>query len=381
MSQEIPLALAVDRYSKLKLRPTVAVVTTEERTEFFRSDIRTSLSLKIHPEISPLLFSLDGLKTVEEWMEYEELKESNLTSILELFSLLKRECILIEVDRIYPESYLRHKRVYAFLENYASSTSQVIQAFDRLSSSRVLIIGLGAVGTWVAQSLMMSGVRNFTLVDPDLVELSNLHRQIGFGYRDVGCPKVDAFRDYLWTKDQALDIEIIKDVLDEGFFDRHPVAVDLIINCADHPTVDETSRIVGDYAMTHGIAHCVGGGYNLHQTLVGQIIIPGETACVECFRLELEELNVIDTSNITRLDNPKRKIGSFPPLSALSASITSNEAFKFLSGIGHYCMANNRTEFTLREMNFMTIPFKRRQDCIYCGTEGKYYQLPGDTNP
>ena len=83
MSQEIPLALAVDRYSKLKLRPTVAVVTTEEHTEFFRSDIRTSLSLKIHPEISPLLFSLDGLKTVEEWMEHEGLKESNLASILE----------------------------------------------------------------------------------------------------------------------------------------------------------------------------------------------------------------------------------------------------------------------------------------------------------
>lgn len=117
MSQETPLALAVDRYSKLKLRPTVAVVTTEERTEFFRSDIRTALSLKIHPEISPLLFSLDGLKTVEEWMEHEGLKESNLAPILELFSLLKREHILIEVDCTYPESYLRHKRVYAFLEN------------------------------------------------------------------------------------------------------------------------------------------------------------------------------------------------------------------------------------------------------------------------
>lgn len=85
---------------------------------------------------------------------------------------------------------------------------------------------------------------------------------------------------------------------------RHPFKPTLIINSADYPTVDETSRIVGAYAMEHGIAHCIGGGYNLHQTLIGQIIIPGKTACVECFRLELEDINVIDTSNIKRLDNP-----------------------------------------------------------------------------
>lgn len=381
MSQETLRVQAVDLCSKLKLRPTIAVVTMEDRTEFFRSDIRTSLSLRIQPEISKLLFSLDGTKTVEEWMQLEGLDQAKLPSLLALLSLLKQEHILIEVDCPYPEDYIQHKRVYAFLENYASSTSQVRQSFERLASSRVMVIGLGAVGTWVAQSLMMSGVRNFILVDPDRVELSNLHRQVGFSLVDVGRPKVEAFRDYLWTKDSTLTIELLEDVLDAEFFERHPVEVELIINCADHPTVDETSRIVGEYAMAHGIPHCVGGGYNLHQTLIGQIIIPGRTACVECFRLELEELNVIDTQNITRLDNPKRKIGSFPPLSALSASITSNEAIKYLSGMEHYCMANNRTEFTLRDMNFTTIPFKRRKDCIYCGTEGRYYQLQGDTHP
>lgn len=380
MSPEIPRALAVGRFSKLKLRPTIAVVIGEKRTEFFRSDIRTSLTLKIQPEISKLLFSLDGTKTVDDWMRSEELADSMLSSVLSLLSLLKEEHILIEVDCPYPRPYLDHKRVYAFLENYSTSTSEVLSRFERLSNARVLVIGLGAVGTWVAQSLMMSGVRHFMLVDPDRVELSNLHRQVGFRNTDVGRLKVEAFRDYLWTKDSTLDIDLVTDILDDRFFDRHPVDVDLIINCADHPTVDETSRIVGEYAMAHGIAHCIGGGYNLHQTLIGQIIIPGQTACVECFRLELEDLNVIDTSNITRLDNPKRKIGSFPPLSALSASITSNEAIKYLTGIGHYCMANNRTEFTLREMNFTTIPFKRRKDCKYCGTEGRYYQLPRDTN-
>lgn len=129
--------------------------------------------------------------------------------------------------------------------------------------------------------------------------------------------------------------------------------------------------------MAHGIAHCIGGGYNLHQTLVGQIVVPGQTACVECFRLGLEEINVVDTANIRKLDNSHRKVGSLPPLSTLSAAITSNEAIKYIAGLECFTMANSRTEFSLRDMNFSTIKFGRRPECKYCGCDGKYYRLQG----
>lgn len=375
MSNETPIVPSVGLTSCLKLRPSVAVVTQENYTEFFLSDIRKAVSLSLNPKISNLLFSLDGKLPVSEWITLHKLESSSVEDILNLLRYLNEQHVLLNVDLPYPSDQNNHKRLFAFLENYSKSTSEVLERYNRISSSSVMIIGLGAVGTWVAQSLVMSGVRKLILVDPDLVEVSNLHRQVGFVTADIGRFKVEAFRDYLLTKSDDLQIQIIQDTLDDDFFVRHPFKPTLIINSADYPTVDETSRIVGAYAMEHGIAHCIGGGYNLHQTLIGQIIIPGKTACVECFRLELEDINVIDTSNIKRLDNPNRKIGSFPPLSALSASITSNEAVKYLAGLECLSMANCRTEFSLREMDFSTIIFKRRPECKYCGKHGIYYRL------
>ncbi len=256
---------------------------------------------------------------------------------------------------------------------------QVEEHFQKLQKSRVLIIGLGSVGTWVAQSLLMSGVHNFLFVDSDRVELSNLHRQCGLTEANIGQLKTETFTKHLKEMDAEVEVESIVDWLDEGFFERNEVGhIDLIINCADKPTVDETSHIVGKYAMPRGIPHIVGGGYNLHQSLIGQVVIPGKTACLECFRLNLDDLNEIDTTNIKKLENKNRRVGSFPPLSALSSSITANEAFKVLAGLDNLTMAGRRTEFLLRELNFANMEMPRRHECKWCGYEGEYYQLQRD---
>lgn len=379
MLQETQSAYRASLCSVYRLRSTVAVVSHDDRTEFFLSDIRKIITLKIQKGIVDLLFTFDGKVSLQEWIYKNSLGNANLADIIELISFLVREHILIEISGEYPSDYRRRKRLYAFLENYSLTTLEVVQRVEKLQTSKVMIIGLGAVGTWVAQCLAMSGVRNFVFVDPDKVEISNLHRQFGFDTDNVGEYKVDAFTRNLTQRIGNLSIEVIVDQLDEDFFTRHSnIELDFIVNSADHPSVDVTSKIVSDYAMPKGIAHAIGGGYNLHQTLIGQIVIPGKTACVECFRLELEEINVIDTTNITRLDNPTRKVGSFPPLSALSASISANEIIKYLSGVDTYCMTNRRTEFNIRDMNFSTLEFKRRSDCCLCGHYGKYYQLQKD---
>ncbi len=142
-----------------------------------------------------------------------------------------------------------------------------------------------------------------------------------------------------------------------------------------YPSVDTTSNIIGEYALKNNIPHIIGGGYNLHLTLIGQVIIPHETACVNCFRKNLEEINKIDDKNIKKLNMPNRKIGSFPPLSALSASITSNEAFKILAKINSLNMINKRTEFLLENMNFKNLDMTKREDCEWCGKKGKYTKL------
>ncbi len=370
--------MSVGINDSLKLRPSVAVVSNGDVTEFFLSDIRKTIVLRMDKEVTKLLFGLNGKRTVEEFLEANQLSE-RAEEVLPLLDFLNKNNVLIKVDDEYSVNYSHYPRVYSFLENYCTTQQQVEEKFRRIQQSRVMIIGLGSVGTWVAQSLLMSGVRQFLFVDADNVELSNLHRQCGLTEASIGQLKTEVFSKRLKEMDAAVQIECIVDWLDMGFFERHHIVhVDLIINCADKPTVDETSLIVGKYAMPHGIPHIVGGGYNLHQSLVGQVVIPGETACLECFRMNLDELNEIDTSNIRKLENIDRRVGSFPPLSALSSAITANEAFKVLAGLDNLTMAGQRTEFLLRKLNFANVEMKRRHDCKWCGYEGEYYQLQRD---
>lgn len=373
--------MSVEIKDKLKLRPSVAVVAHSDITEFFLSNIRKSISLKVDPLISNLLFELDGTQVLEEWFEKNSIEDDDQKDFLNLLSFLNENHILLSVDESYSENHKIYPRVFTLLEDYFSAQSEVNRAFERLHDAKVLIIGLGAVGTWVAECLLMSGVNHLILVDADNVELSNLHRQSGFRERDLGRNKAQTLSERLMEMDAKANIQCIEDWLDSSFFQRHSFdKLGLIINCADYPTVDETSKIIGEYGMKHGIPHIIGGGYNLHQSLIGQVVLPGQTACLECFRMNLDDLNEIDTSNITKLEKRDRKIGSFPPLSALSASITGNEAFKVLAGLKNLVMNNHRTEFLLRDLNFTNVEMGRRTDCKWCGYEGQYYQLHRDKN-
>ena len=362
MFHETLTVKSVDVTDILKLRPSVAVVVKDHFTEFFLTDIRKSISLQMAPDTAKMLFGLNGEVKVGGWMERNNIPFEQKDNVFALLEYLLKSNVLVHVDEEYEESYKTYPRVFSFLENFYSSHSEINAVFKKLQRSVVMIIGLGSVGTWIAKCLSMDAVRHFIFVDNDRVELSNLHRQVGFTEASIGKYKTDAFREFILSADEDADIETIRDVLDDSFFLRHDFGhIDLIIDCADYPSVDVTSRIVGEYAMPRGIAHSIGGGYNLHQTLIGQIVIPGKTACLECFRKDLENRN--------------RKPGSFPPLSALSASISANEAFKYLTGIGHFTMTNSRVEFSLRDLNFHRIEMKRRSDCKWCGHHGKYYQL------
>ncbi|WP_158211139.1 HesA/MoeB/ThiF family protein [Myroides phaeus] len=363
--------------SVLKLRPSVALVIGDDFTEFFNSNTREILRLEINPEISNLLFKFDGILTVGSFISDLGNGDEDVEGLMLLLDYLNERSVLINVDVDYPKyAYSKFKRVFNLLEDYYLNQSDVIKAFEKITKSHVVIVGLGAVGTWVGQCLAMSGVQNFTFIDPDNVSLSNLHRQFGYKEQDVNCKKTISFTKNIRNLDDNIKCNIInKELSFELLNSLNHKYFDLVINCADFPTVDRTSQIIGEFCMENDIKHIIGGGYNLHQSLIGQVVFPGKTACVECFKMHLEEINEIDTNNIQKLENKDRKVGSFPPLSALSASIAANEAFKILANLQNFSMINKRTEFSTQDLNFSNLQIDRRLDCKWCGTHGKYFNL------
>lgn len=112
------------------------------------------------------------------------------------------------------------------------------QALVRLRKAHVAIIGIGGVGSWVAEALARSGIGSITLVDLDEICVSNLNRQVHAVQDTVGRPKVDAMKDRILAIDPGIKVHPVQafftgrssDDLLDGSFSLVVDAIDSVPN-------------------------------------------------------------------------------------------------------------------------------------------------------
>lgn len=148
-----------------------------------------------------------------------------------------------------------------------------------LSSSRVVVVGCGALGTVQASLLVRAGVGETVLIDRDYVEGSNLQRQMLFDERDAeeGVPKaVAAARRLCRVNSDVKVIPVVKD-LDatnaEGLLDAGSVILDGTDNY-------EARYLINDVAVKRGIPWVYGAAVGTQGSVMP--VIPGRTACLAC---------------------------------------------------------------------------------------------------
>ena len=83
------------------------------------------------------------------------------------------------------------------------------EAMDRLQCARIILFGVGGVGSWCAESLVRSGIRRLTLVDSDRVSPTNINRQLPATVRTVGQLKVDVLRERFMEINPDAEIEAV----------------------------------------------------------------------------------------------------------------------------------------------------------------------------
>ncbi|RRD01982.1 ThiF family adenylyltransferase [Prevotella sp. OH937_COT-195] len=111
-------------------------------------------------------------------------------------------------------------------------------ATDLINIRRVIILGVGGVGSWCAESLVRSGITRITIVDSDNVRVSNINRQLMATALTVGRPKVEALRDRLLSINPYADISVrqqifCKETQSEFRFDDYDYVIDAIDSLKD----------------------------------------------------------------------------------------------------------------------------------------------------
>ena len=86
------------------------------------------------------------------------------------------------------------------------------EAMGRIAEKRVIIFGVGGVGSWCAESLVRSGIRKLTIVDSDRVAVTNINRQLMATTKTVGQVKVDALKERLLTINPSAEITALQQI-------------------------------------------------------------------------------------------------------------------------------------------------------------------------
>jgi len=128
----------------------------------------------------------------------------------------------------------------------------------RLLDSTVLLLGCGALGSVVADLLSRAGVGHLVIVDRDVVEETNLQRQLLFDERDAseGLPKAEAARRRIADINSDIRVTAIVDNIDHHNIARYGAGADLIVDGLDNL---ETRYLANDFAVQRGVPYVYGG--------------------------------------------------------------------------------------------------------------------------
>lgn len=190
----------------------------------------------------------------------------------------------------------------------------------RLASSHVLLVGCGALGGVIAEMLTRAGVGMLTLVDRDVVELTNLQRQVLFDEADAaaGAPKAIAARRRLKAINSEVTVRAYVDDFNASNAEQFIAGVDVILDGLDNY---ETRYLLNDLAVKQGVPLIHGGAVGTTGTAM--TIVPGVTPCLRCIFPEIPASGSGATCDT---------VGVLGPLVAMIACHEASEAIKLLTG-------------------------------------------------
>lgn len=218
---------------------------------------------------------------------------------------------------------------------------------EKLSNIRVLQIGAGGLGSPCSLYLTASGIKELTIIDDDIVSISNLQRQILYNEAHVGKVKVEMANQVLSNLNSEVQINTYKDYIDENSIKKYLKNQDFIVDCSDNM---KTKFLVNKIAVENKIKAVIAGIKDFY----GQIITinPQKSACYQCIFPEPE-------SEPSNTEGPLPVIGVTP---GILGTLEALEVIKTALGLPN--LENNLLMVNLIDLSFSKIEVVKNENCI-----------------
>ncbi|WP_159887461.1 ThiF family adenylyltransferase [Paenibacillus puerhi] len=226
----------------------------------------------------------------------------------------------------------------------------------RLLKSRIAIVGMGALGTVLANHMVRAGVGFVRIIDRDFVERSNLQRQMLYDEQDAdsSSPKAEAGAARLRAANSGIVIEPVVADLNRINAEELLTGVDLILDGTDNFAV---RFLINDVSVKHRIPWIYGGAVSSRG--VSLTVLPGETPCLRCMFGQPPGQGTTETCDTA---------GVIGPLVHMVASHQATEALKLLVGARENL---NRKmihwDIWYNQFAGIDVSQARKTDCPCCG--------------
>jgi molybdopterin-synthase adenylyltransferase len=229
----------------------------------------------------------------------------------------------------------------------------------KLKKAKACVVGVGGLGNPIVTRLVAMGIGKIRIVDRDVIELSNLHRQTMFDESDIGQIKVEVAAKKL----KKMNPDVIIEVLPVSVNDY--TALDVVEGC--DVVIDALDSVNARYSLNKAcikknIPFVTGAAVGVS----GQVftILPHQTACYHCIFPSLDE-NSMPTCSTE---------GVHPSILSIVGGIEVAEAVKIMIGRTP-TLVNKLLYIDLDNLDFNTTIFSKVNECPECGS-GKHEELP-----
>ena len=228
-----------------------------------------------------------------------------------------------------------------------------IEGQRRLLDAHALVIGAGGLGSPVALYLGTAGIGRLTICDHDVVDLTNLQRQIVHRNDRIGQPKAESAKQTLLDIDPGLHIDARQRRADAALLDELVPQADVVLDCSDN---FGTRHAVNAACVKHRRPLVSGAAIGFD----GQVAVydsrGAEAPCYAC--LFAPEAEVEEAACAT--------MGVFAPLVGLIGCVQAAEALKLIIGIGQP-LAGRLLMLDARAMEWTEMKVPRNPACSVCG--------------